>query len=309
MRVLVTGADGFIGGHLVRGLTAVGHDVTSVVFMRPARAKEVRIDLTRKAELVALPGDIEAIVHAAGLVDARASMARMTEVNVEATRGLVQWAKARNVRHFVQLSSVAVYGPLLLGEDRTEDTTRMGMAVGLPYMRTKARAERLVEQSGVPYTALRPPAVIGPGDTVITGGFVQALRGEGLPLVPGAKPSRRVSLALVEGVVELACRALAKGPLHGAVHAVDLELSLEELAQLYGQALSCEPRFVSVPWSTAIRRREDAGFSWLVASARFGQHYSAERVRREFGVVSTVSAREAVSAAVSSLQGLRPGLS
>ncbi len=309
MRVLVTGADGFIGAHLVRGLTAVGHDVTSVVFMRPARAKEVRLDLTRQAELVALPTDIDAIVHAAGLVDGRASMARMTEVNVEATRGLVNWAKARNVRHFVQLSSVAVYGPLVLGEGRTEDTARLGLAVGLPYMRTKARAERIIERSGVPHTLLRPPAVLGPGDTVITGGFVQALRGEGLPLVPGARPTHRVSLALVEGVVELACRALELGPLNGAVHAVDLELTLEELAGLYAHALSCEPRFVPTPWATAVRRRDDAGFSWLVASARFGQHYSAERVRERFGAASTLSAQQAVAAAVSSLQGPRPGLS
>jgi nucleoside-diphosphate-sugar epimerase len=309
MRVLVTGADGFIGAHLVRGLTAAGHDVTSVVFMRPARTKEVRLDLTRSAELVALPTDIDAIVHAAGLVDGRASMARMTEVNVDATRGLVNWAKARKVGHFVQLSSVAVYGPLLLGEDRKEDTTRMGLALGLPYMRTKARAERVIETSGVPYTLLRPPAVLGPGDTVITGGFLEAMRGDGIPLVPGARPDRRVSLALVEGLVELACRTLSHGPLRDAVHAVDLELTLEELAALYAQALGTEPRFVSVPWSAAIKRREDAGFSWLVASARFGQHYSAERMRERFGAPNPASAQHAVAAAVSSLQGLKPGLS
>jgi nucleoside-diphosphate-sugar epimerase len=309
MRVLVTGADGFIGAHLVRGLTAAGHDVSSVVFMRPARAREVRVDLTQPAQHVALPGDIEAIVHAAGVVDARASLEQMRAVNVEATRALAGWARSRGVKHFVQLSSVAVYGPLLLGENRTEDTTRLGLGMGLPYMLTKARAERAIEQSGVPYTHLRPPAVLGPGDTVITGGFAEALRGEGIPLLPGASPDRRVSLVTVDGLVDLAAKALDHGPLRGAVHAVDLDLRLAELAELYAHALGRSCNYVSIPWGTALRRRADSGFSWLVASARFGQHYSVARLAERFAWVSRAVPDRAIEAAVSSLQGREPGLS
>jgi nucleoside-diphosphate-sugar epimerase len=309
MRVLVTGADGFIGSHLVRGLSAAGHDVTSVVFMRPARAREVRVDLTRPAEHVALPPSIDAVVHAAGIVDARAPAELMRAVNVEATRALVAWARARKVSHFVQLSSVAVYGPLVLGEERSESAPRLGLSMGLPYMRTKAQAERVVERGGVPYTLVRPPAVLGPGDTVITGGFVAALEGPGLPLLPGARPDRRVSLALVEGVVELVCRVLVHGPLLGAVHAVDLDLTLAELAGLYGTALGKEPRFAQVGWKEALARRADAGFSWLVASARFGQHYSSARLREHFAWAGSAAPEQAVQAAVSSLQGREPSLS
>jgi nucleoside-diphosphate-sugar epimerase len=308
MRVLVTGADGFIGGRLVGGLSAAGHDVTSVVFMRPARAREVRVDLTQPAQHVALPQDIEAIVHAAGIVDARADSELMYAVNVFATEALANWARARKVRHFVQLSSVAVYGPLLLGEDRTELTPRLGLRVGLPYMRTKARAERAIEKAGVPYTHLRAPAVVGPGDTVITGGFAAALQDAGLPLLPGARPDRRVSLALVEGLVDLACRALEKGPLNAPVHAVDAELTLIELAHIYARALDVEARFAPIPWSMALTRRDDVGFGWLLASARFGQHYSAQRMRERLGRSSAGPLEAAVQAAVSGLQAKEPRL-
>jgi nucleoside-diphosphate-sugar epimerase len=309
VRVLVTGADGFIGAHLVRGLVAAGHDVSSVVFMRPARAREVRVDLTQPAQHVALPGDVEAIVHAAGVVDARAPAQLMHAVNVEATRALAGWAHARGVKHFVQLSSVAVYGPLVLGEERDEDTPRLGLLGGMPYMRTKARAERVIEQSRVPYTLLRPPAVLGPGDTVISGGFVEALGADGIPLLPGASAERRVSLVTVEGVVRLAAQALERGPLRGAVHAVDLELTLAELGELYARALGLPLRYASIPWGTALRRRADSGFSWLVASARFGQHYSARRLRERFAWVSCPAPERAIEAAVSSLQGRTPSLS
>jgi nucleoside-diphosphate-sugar epimerase len=309
MRVLVTGADGFIGAHLVRGLVAAGHDVSSVVFMRPARAKEVRIDLTQPAQHLALPGDIDAVVHAAGIVDARASLAQMRSVNVDATRALAGWAKTRGVKHFVQLSSVAVYGPLVLGENRSEDTPRVGLGVGLPYMLTKAHAERAIEQSGVPYTLLRPPAVLGAGDTVISGGFVEALNGEGIPLLPDASAEHRVSLVTVEGLVDLAVHTLARGPLGGAVHAVDLDLRLAELAELYANALGRPLRYVSIPWGTALRRRADSGFSWLVASARFGQHYSTKRLHERLAWVSSGVPQRAVEVAVSSLQGREPGLS
>jgi nucleoside-diphosphate-sugar epimerase len=178
--VLVTGADGFIGGHVARALSSVGHTVTGVVYGRAAGEGEVRVDLTVPEQLSALPHGVDAVVHAAGVVDPRAAHA-MAAVNVGGTAALTAWSRAQRVGHFVQLSSVAVYGPLVLGRDRSEEAPRLGLALGLPYMRTKARAERVVAAAQVPYTLIRPPAVLGPGDTVITPGFVAALTGAGIP--------------------------------------------------------------------------------------------------------------------------------
>jgi nucleoside-diphosphate-sugar epimerase len=308
MHVLVTGADGFIGGHVTTGLRAAGYTVTGAVFARPPQSEEVRVDLTRSAELQALPQAVDAVVHAAGIVDPAVSSAAMFAVNLEATRHVVAWARERAVRHFVLLSSVAVYGPLLLGEDRDERTHRLGLAVGLPYMRSKARAERVVERSGLPFTLLRPPAVLGHGD-LLSRAFAQRLAGPGLPLVPGARPERRVALSFVAGLALIVRRLLEHGALNRPVHAVDAELTLADLAAVYARALRRPCSFAPLPWSEAIRRRTDAGFSWLVASARFGQHYSARHLLETLAYTPPITLAQAVDLAVSGLRGNTPALS
>ena len=303
VRILVTGADGFLGSHLVRELAQDGHAVVPLVFGRAARAGEFRIDLTQPAGLAALDGAFDAVVHAAGRVDGHASYAAMFAANVEATANVARWARKQGVRHFVHFSSVAVYGPLTLGEGRDERTPRLGLRLGLPYMRTKALAERLVEQSGVPYTLVRSPVVIGAGDTVISRGFRDALLGRGLPLLPGASLKRRVSLAFVEGLAEVVRRLLARGPLLGPVHAADAEVSFGELADAYAQLLGVRRNVTSISWKQAVQAIPEVGFTWLVASARFGQHYARERLVSELGYRSPRSLESAIRSGLSSLQG------
>jgi len=282
--------------------------VSRSVFARPATHGEVRVDLTRASELAALPRDVEAVVHAAGNVDPTRPRHVMFAANVLATQHLVTWARQQGCRHFVHFSSVAVYGPLALGEQRSESTLRLGRRLGLPYMRTKAHAEELVEQSGVPFTLLRPPAVLGAGDTVISQGFVDAQRRNGLPAVKGASPARRVSLCSVEGLVEIVRLLLGRGPLQGPLHAVDYELSFGELAEAYEQALGCRFRWVPTSWPKALRLRNEVGLAWLIASSRFGQHYLRDKLVSELGFRPQSSPDSAIHSGLSSLQGGGKGL-
>jgi nucleoside-diphosphate-sugar epimerase len=243
------------------------------------------------------------VINASGIVDPRASTARIFAVNLGGTQRLAAWAHAQKVRHFVQMSSVAAYGPLVLGEERGEDTPRLGRWLGLPYMRSKARAELALERSGLPFSILRPAAVLGAGDSVVTPGFVAALRGRGLPLLPGADLAHRVSLTLVEGLVETCLRTLERGPLGCAVHAVDVDLPLSELADAYAAELGRPCNFARISAAEAVARRSDAGFSWLVASARFGQHYKRDKRTRLLGEGPVASLKSAIWAGLSGLQG------
>jgi nucleoside-diphosphate-sugar epimerase len=302
MRILVTGADGFLGSHVANGLERAGHDIVRAVFSRPPRRGELHVDLTRTAELRKLPR-VDALVHAAGTVDAHQPRAVIFALNLGATENLIAWARQTDVAHVIQLSSVAVYGPLVLGEQRTEQTPRLGLGLGLPYMRSKALAERAIEQSGLPYTLVRPPVVLGRGDTVISRGFFEALRSGGLPMLPGASAQRRVSVLYAEGLAEIVRLVVAHGPLWGALHAVDAELSLGQLAHAYARALGCAYSSVSISWQQALRVRNEAGLSWLIASARFGQHYQRERLLTELGYRSALSLESAVEDGLSGLQG------
>lgn len=303
MRVLVTGANGFVGSHLVRGLRAAGYEVTGAVFGRAAAAGEVCVDLTDPSALAALPDDVQLVVHAAGSVDARARPERTLSLNLHATQHLIDWSVAHAIRHFVHVSSVAVYGPLTLGEQRSEQTPRVGRLLGLPYMRAKARAELAIERSAVPYTLLRAPVVLGTGDTVISRGFVEALTGAGIPLVPGAEPDRKVSVVLAEGLSAITVRVLEGAPLYAPLHAVDYQLSLAELTALYARALGRGQKYAETSWREAYHARDRVGFAWLIASARFGQHYRCERLVRELGYRCQVGLESAIESGLSSLQG------
>lgn len=303
MHLLLTGADGFIGSHLASGLRAAGHQLLCAVYGREPHPGELRVDLTDPQALRHLPGGIDVVVNASGVVDPGVGSRRMFAVNLHGTRHLLDWARAQGVRHFVQLSSVSVYGPLVVGEQRSELAPRLGLTLGLPYMRSKAWAELAVERSRVPYSIVRPAAVLGAGDTIVTPGFATALRGSGLPLVAGASPTRRVSLTLTEGLTDDIVRLVAEGPIGLAVHSTHVEVPLRELAELFATELGLTCNFARISWHEALSKIGDPGFSWLVASARFGQHYSRERQSRILGRGPEPALRHAILAGLSGLQG------
>jgi len=127
MRVLVTGATGFVGGHLVRGLAAAGHLVLGVDLNPPgaplmqylgADARAVRFiqaDISAPGSLErAVDASAEAIIHAAVITstpDVEASQPRrVVEVNVLGTFEVLRYARTAGTRRFLYVSSSGVYG-------------------------------------------------------------------------------------------------------------------------------------------------------------------------------------------------------
>src|SRR2546429_2558416 len=115
MTVLVTGASCLVGSHVVEALVARGETVRAVV-RRASRAAARRLGAGAVAGEVTDPAvwqraahGVRAIVHAAAIVQRRASWERYVAVNVEGTRLAAAAARATRVR-LVHISSVAVYG-------------------------------------------------------------------------------------------------------------------------------------------------------------------------------------------------------
>ena len=114
MKILLTGADGFVGGHAYRRLS-VEHQVVPVSRRSACPLPNaVSLDLTEQSGYELLPTDVEAIVHLAQSRHHRAFPARVTdvlEVNVNATLNLAQWGRAIGIRRFLFSSSANVYAP------------------------------------------------------------------------------------------------------------------------------------------------------------------------------------------------------
>jgi NADH dehydrogenase len=170
MKVLVTGASGFIGRPLVSLLTARGHSVRGMV-RRAAEAQEIsgieiEVGDVRDAGAVdrATRG-VDAVVHLAAATGvARASVAR--EVNVQGTRRILDALRVNGGRRVVFISSISA------------SRERMG-----PYGQTKREAETQVAHAGLDWVILRPSLVYGPGPAGLFARLQRSMKGPVLPMI------------------------------------------------------------------------------------------------------------------------------
>ena len=169
--VALTGATGFIGGHLVRHLLDQGWRVRALVRRRtppPDPGLEtVAGALEDPDSLKRLVEGAEAVVHVAGLIKAR-SRAGFFRANEAGVRHLAEAIGGpATPPQVVLLSSLAAREPKIS-----------------PYAASKAAGEAVLTGSGLPYTILRPPVVYGPGDRATLPFFRAAAKGWGLLLAP-----------------------------------------------------------------------------------------------------------------------------
>jgi 2-alkyl-3-oxoalkanoate reductase len=172
MRVLITGASGFLGSHVAEQLSEQGHSVVALVrptsnikFLSSLRGLELATGSVEDAESVraAMKG-VTAVVHAAGLVKAR-SEDEFVATNVTGTQNLLDAAReiAPELQRFVFVSSLAAVGPSLDGRPVPGDAEPRPVT---RYGRSKLAAERLVSEArgDLKVTILRPPMIYGPRD-------------------------------------------------------------------------------------------------------------------------------------------------
>lgn len=170
--VLVTGATGFTGGHLVRALVEDGYQVRSIVRSSSKAAGlpqgvDVReADITNPLEVARAMEGVGTVYHlAAAYREARHEEKGYWRVNVGATRNLLEAATAAGVGRFVHCSTVGVHGHIA----NPPANEAAPYAPGDAYQRTKCEAEIMAlayaKESGLPLTVARPTAIYGPGDT------------------------------------------------------------------------------------------------------------------------------------------------
>ena len=185
--VLLTGANGFVGSHVLPALLAAGHDVVALVrsdgarqalFSRldPAVRSRVTVafgDVTAPETLRAALAGVDAVVHLVAIPRDFNGGRDLARVNTEGTRNVVAAAEAAGVPRFIHLGAMGV------GDDPR-----------LHYASSKARAEEIVRTSALQWTILKPSLLWGEGDGFFSLIATLARYSPGVLPVPGNGRSR-----------------------------------------------------------------------------------------------------------------------
>jgi nucleoside-diphosphate-sugar epimerase len=331
---LVTGASGFVGGHLTRRLAARGDAVraTDVRGCPDLPAPIELADITDRAAARALVQGVDVVFHAASLVQtARAGADRVWAVNLGGTEALLAAAREAGVRRFVFVSSASVVyqGADILGGDEELPYAAASQA---PYADSKIAAEKIVlaadDRSGMRTSAIRPHVVFGPGD----GRFFPAIvaRAEAGRLRVGVgRGTMRSDFTYIDNLIDallLAEEALARDPALGgrAYFVTNGEpMGFWDFVDRVLVALGKPPTRGRIPysiayaaaalveWSRAIRGERAApedGFTRFAVRYMCTHHwFSIDRARRELGYEPRVSIDEGIQRTVDALRAERRG--
>jgi nucleoside-diphosphate-sugar epimerase len=255
MRILVTGASGFIGAHVAAHLAAAGHEVLAVgrdpARLAPAQSAGCRIrrlDLASDDLTDAVQGQ-SAIIHCAARASPWGRPEEFHRDNVEATERLVSAAaEAGGVRRFVHLSTPSIYFRFRDQRDIGEEFEPPERWATL-YAKTKWQAECMVRRSKeLSPIILRPRAVFGPGDRTIVPRLIAVAERGFFPLPAGG--IAWTDLTYIDNVVAAVTAALAAPDgLGGRAFNITNGESVQVrdlLARLFG-ALKIRPRMIPMP--------------------------------------------------------------
>lgn len=251
MRILVTGATGFVGSHLVEALQRRGDEVT--VLARSLRkatslgSMEVRVVLGDLHDTRALDEAVEGqdvIYHVAGVIAAR-SEAEFLRANHQGARNLLAASEAAGRPRFVLVSSMAAGGPStqgapLRGSEPASPVTRYG--------RSKLAAEQVVRASRLPWCIVRPPMVYGPRDREVLKVFRMARVGLAPVFGDGTQELSAVHAAdLAHGLIAAGTSGAAVGQTYYACHPE--VFTSAQFVRAVGRAMGRNVRVVRVPRS------------------------------------------------------------
>jgi len=189
MRVLVTGAHGFIGAAAIPALLEAGHEVVGIDCIAGPRIQVG--DITRMEDCVAASAGAEVIIHSVGIhlaTQVAENPMQMVDVNVKGTLNILQAAKMSGTRRIIYLSSAKVYGEPERLPSLESDLPRPREPYALAKLVAEQYCQTFHKKNGIEAVVIRPFSVYGPGqdhNSGYVGMALEALKTDGVVTFPG----------------------------------------------------------------------------------------------------------------------------
>jgi nucleoside-diphosphate-sugar epimerase len=225
MRILITGATGFVGGHLVEACQRRGWQVTALArpesdtkALETAGVTVVRCDPADGALRRAIT-EIDVLVNCAAKIGDWGPHEDYIKANVDNLRVLLDACKGQALSRFIQLSSLGVYAAR--HHYGTDESTPPAASHRDGYSHSKALAEQLVLQYerdfGLPAVILRPGFIYGPRDRTVMPRIIDNLR-QRTVRYPGAKGASALNTIFVRNLIDAIFLAIANDRAVGQVY-------------------------------------------------------------------------------------------
>jgi nucleoside-diphosphate-sugar epimerase len=320
MKILVTGATGFLGSHIVDSLNKNGHEVralarttSDLTHLRKAGAEISFGDVSDYESLLAAASGVDAVIHAAAIVmPGWGKWEDYERANVNGTKNALDASEQAGVKRFVYISSFTVIGNACNAEhpiDETEPSTLV-CTPDTYYDYAKLLAEQLAldyhKQGRVSVTVLRPGMLYGPRDRYIADRFHWLVR---LPIsfFPG-RGNPRAPLIYVSDVADCAVLAAITEKAAGEIYYVvpGGDVRFRHLASAMAKAAGKPDRRIDIPvwllhgsgvvlewWGKMLRMKQPPLFTR--AAARFfteDMNVDGSKAKRDLGWEPKVSIEE-----------------
>ncbi|HNX01189.1 MAG TPA: NAD-dependent epimerase/dehydratase family protein [Candidatus Cloacimonadota bacterium] len=216
-KILITGANGFVGSYLAQFLSLQGYEVTALVRhtakceLLPANVRLIRTDYCAYDLIKAFIGQ-DVIIHTAATVRAR-KWDDYYDINVSLTEKMIEaYHQSEDPTHFIFMSSQAAAGMAQTGQQKHEDDPCTPIS---DYGRSKLLAEQKIrELCTKPWTIVRPASVYGPGDKDFLIFFKTVKNHFSLHI---GNPNKNISLIYVNELAEFIQRVMESKESHNQI--------------------------------------------------------------------------------------------